>query len=67
MNSDAKEADAAEIVRLKRENEQLNGKVKDRETRISELEDENHRLKTPATVPIKGAEKKASHGLTFFG
>lgn len=46
------EADAAELVRLRQEKADLEGKVKDRETRMAYLEDENHRLKG-AGVPAK--------------
>lgn len=49
--SDASEGDAAELVRLKREKEDAEKKLKERETRLSELEDENRRLKTPAPAP----------------
>lgn len=31
----------------------LERRLKDRETRVSELEDENHRLKQPVPVPVK--------------
>lgn len=34
--------------------------IRDRETRISELEDENHRLKTPATPAPKAEPAKKS-------
>jgi len=43
------EGDAAELVRLRQEKEDLGKLVKDRETRLAELEDENRRLKTPPT------------------
>lgn len=39
------EGDAAEVARLKAERDELARKVKDRECRVSELEDEAHRLK----------------------
>ena len=48
------EADAAELVRLRQQQADLEGKVKDREIRISELEHENHRLKGTAPAPKKG-------------
>lgn len=41
-----KEEDAAELVRLRQEKEELARKVKERETRVCELEDETHRLKS---------------------
>ena len=46
----------------------LEGELKKRETRIAELEDENHQLKTPPTPKPKPAPKKKSwlDGLTFF-
>lgn len=48
----------------------LERKLKERETRLSELEDENHQLKTPAQNPPSPArEKKKSSwlsGATFF-
>jgi hypothetical protein len=51
--SDASEGDALEIVRLKREKEDADKKLKERETRLSELEDENRRLKNPPAPPVK--------------
>lgn len=70
LNSDAKEADAAEIVRLKRENEKLSKDKRDVETRVSELEDENRQLKTipkaPEPVPAPVVKKGWLHGATFF-
>lgn len=51
------EADAAELVKLRQEKEDLGKLVKERETRLAELEDENRRLKsppTPAAVQKKG-------------
>jgi len=51
------EADAAELVRLRAEKDELGKLVKERETRLAELEDENRRLKsppTPAAVQKKG-------------
>ena len=69
LNSDVKEADAAEIVRLKRDLEDRESTLKLRETRLSELEDENRTLKTPVPVPVKqeAPEKKGFlSGATFF-
>lgn len=75
LNSDVKESDAAEIVRLKRElDEEKAGRKKD-QTRLSELEDENHRLKQPVPVPVKKKEpteepkpeKRNARPNTFFG
>lgn len=43
------EGDAAELVRLRQEKEDLGKLVKERETRLAELEDENRRLKSPPT------------------
>jgi len=51
------ERDAAELVRLRQERDDLAAKVKDREGRVAALEDENHRLKhppTPAAVQKRG-------------
>lgn len=44
-SSNASPEDAQEIVKLRRENGELHGKVKQREQRIAELEDENGQLK----------------------
>jgi hypothetical protein len=66
--SDAKESDASELVRLRREIEERDSKLKLRETRLSELEDENRTLKTPPKKEDKAIEK--SHwlaGWTPFG
>lgn len=48
------EGDAAELVRLRQQTSDLEGKVKAREIRLAELEDENHRLKGLGTAPKKG-------------
>lgn len=48
------EADAAELVRLKAEKADLEKRLRDRETRISEVEDENHRLRHPAAAQKRG-------------
>jgi hypothetical protein len=65
LNSDVREEDAAELVRLKRENEDLGKKKREVETRVSELEDENRRLKSIPTAPAP--EKKGFlEGATFF-
>lgn len=59
LTSDAKEADAAEIVRLNRELQDRDGKLKARETRIAELEDQNRALKEPQKIPVtKASETK---------
>ena len=64
-------AAAAEIVRLKRELEDRESTLKLRETRLSELEDENRTLKAPVPVPVKQEAAKAKKGFldgaTFFG
>lgn len=69
LASDVKEEDASEIVRLKRELEDRDSKLKLREVRVSELEDENRTLKAP--VPVKhsaaAAKKGFLDGATFFG
>jgi len=70
MQSDAKEGDAAELVELKRKLEdEKQGRKKD-QTRLSELEDENRRLKTPpAPTPAPAAaeqKKRFMDGWTFF-
>lgn len=71
LSSDVKEGDAAEIVRLKRELEDRESTLKLRETRLSELEDENRTLKAPVPVPVKQEAAKAKKGFldgaTFFG
>lgn len=70
MRSDLVESDAAELVRLRRERDELSRARRDLETRVSEVEDENRRLKTlPPTVPPRAAEKQKRsflHGATFF-
>ncbi len=43
------EGDAAELVRLRQERDDLAKQVKDREGRVSQLEDENRKLKSPPT------------------
>lgn len=53
VKSDATEKDAAEIIALKRAKEDAENKLKEREIRLSELEDENRRLKTPPAPPSK--------------
>lgn len=60
-----KEGDVAELARLKRENDELKQRKKSAEVRAAELEDENHRLKTP---PTPAQEQKANwlDGVTFF-
>jgi hypothetical protein len=50
------ESDAAELVRLRQEKESLGKLVKDRESRLAELEDENRQLKNP--VPPAVVQKK---------
>ena len=69
INSDAREGDAAEIVRLRRELAESSTGRKAAEIRLSELEDENWRLKTPEAAPIKQAAQKKGflEGATFFG
>lgn len=59
------EGDVAELARLKRENEELKQRKKSAEVRASQLEDENHRLKTP---PSPAQQQKADwlDGFTFF-
>jgi uncharacterized protein (DUF3084 family) len=47
VKSDATEQDAAELVKLQRALADKDKTIKERETRLSELEDENRRLKTP--------------------
>ncbi len=46
--SDAAPEDAQELVKLRRKLADKDNALKERETRIAHLEDENHRLKTPA-------------------
>lgn len=61
-NPGAKPEDAAEMVRLRQELEEERRAKRARETRVSELEDENRRLKTP---PAENPAKKGS-GWTYF-
>jgi colicin import membrane protein len=54
---------------LEREVEQSKTALKQRESRINELEDENRQLKTPPPGPAKEAKKKKKRfleGATFF-
>lgn len=46
----------------------LERNIKERERRIAELEDENHQLKTPPSMPARPAPEKKSwlKGATFF-
>ena len=68
IDSPAVEGDAAEIVRLRRENDETSRKLKARETRVSELEDENRQLKAVPTPPQPPKQKKDwLEGNTFFG
>lgn len=54
--SDASPEDAADLVKTRRELEEERAARKKEQIRLSELEDENRRLKTPAPKPD---EKKA--------
>ena len=58
------EGDAAEVLRLKAERDELARKVKDRECRVSELEDEAHRLKSIHRQPEPRTTRGG--GWTFF-
>jgi hypothetical protein len=70
--SKAREGDALTLVELERQlSDERAGRKKD-QTRLSELEDENRRLKNPGTLPAKDPpkadEKKGwLDGATFFG
>jgi hypothetical protein len=66
LSSDVDEKAAAEIVRLNRELSERDGTIKERETRISELEDENRTLKNPQPVPIKKAADAKKNFLKGF-
>ncbi len=66
LSSDVQEGDAAEIVRLRRDLETERKGRKGIETRVSELEDENRRLKTPPPPPPPKAKKSWLDGATFF-
>lgn len=58
------EDDASELVRLRQEREELARKLKDRECRVSELEDESHRLKA---IHRQAEPKRTPRGAwTFF-
>lgn len=51
LESGARESDAAEMVRLKREADEAKRLLKEREVEIAHVRDENHRLKTPPPAP----------------
>lgn len=57
--------DASELVKLRQERDTLQSITKARETRISELEDENKRLKFP-TPPVQAAKKSWMDGIKEF-
>lgn len=59
-----KEEDAAELVRLRQEKDELARKVREREFRVSELEDETHRLKSIHKQPEP--KRTRGGGWTFF-
>jgi hypothetical protein len=66
--SDATENDAQQIIALRRKIEDKDQTIKQRETRISELEDENRQLKSipkpaPAPAPAAKPEVKKSSWL----
>jgi chromosome segregation ATPase len=64
LNSDVREEDAAEIVRLRREKAEAEGRLRDREMRVSELEDENRQLKNIPRPPLPRRDETPN---TFFG
>jgi hypothetical protein len=49
LDGERVEGEAGELARLKLEADELRARVKARETRVSELEAENQRLKNPPT------------------
>ena len=55
--SDAEPEDAQELVKARRSLAEKEKTIKDRETRIAHLEDENHRLKNPAPAPAPAPKK----------
>jgi hypothetical protein len=58
------EGDAAELVRLRQEKADLERKVKDREMKVSELEDQAHRIKS---IHRQAEPKRTPRGAwTFF-
>ena len=59
LESGAREGDLAELVRLKREKEELERKLKEREVESAHLMDENHRLKAPPESKVQGPRSKA--------
>lgn len=67
IGSAVSEGDAGEIVKLKRDlDDERAGRKKD-QTRLSELEDENRRLKTPP-APAPAPEKRSwLEGATLLG
>lgn len=65
LGGNLEEADAAELVRLRQEREELARGKKDAEMRAAQLEDENRRLKTPAT-PAARQKRSWLEGGTFF-
>lgn len=68
ISSEVTEDDAAELVKTKRDLDEERKTRKQRETRISELEDENRRLKTPPSDDKSSKQKQSFlDGLTFFG
>jgi len=65
LNADVIEGDAAEVVALRRQLDAEKAGRKADQTRLSELEDENRRLKTP---PTRAPEKKSwLDGATLLG
>ena len=69
LHQDALQGDAGELLRLKRENEELSRKVKLRETEVSEKEDALRRLTSPPETPATPAapERDEETPWTFFG
>ena len=67
IQSGALEGDAAELLKARRDLEGERSARKKEQTRLSELEDENRRLKTPPEAPRKAPAKKHwLDGATFF-
>lgn len=57
-NPEVKETDAADLIKLRGELSDREKKLKERETRISELEDENRTLRTPPAPKPKPEPKE---------
>jgi hypothetical protein len=66
IHSDAREGDAEEMVKLRRETAEAKRLLKEREVRLSELEDDLRTLKTPPAPAPAPAPRAKRDALTFF-